>query len=709
MRPDAPVQGDLIAGKYRVRSVLGRGRGTLVLADHTAFEQRVAIRIVTPSMSEPVLIAKFRREAKVLAKLGSEHVARILDVGLLIDGSSYLVRQYLEGVDLKSYITERRMLPVDEAIGLILQATEAVAESHAYGVLVRELSPEHLFLAERSPGVRGGPRILKITDFGTAKLMREAKPNGPEDYTATTVLGLSPYASPEMLRRQRDVDLRTDIWSLAAILYEMLTGYAPFGKDPISLAITISRDDPPPFDRFRRDVPREVEAAIRQALAKDKGARPADTHAFAASLIRFAPDDARHLMARIRDLASSARARTGQAEDDEEEISLEEASDIDDPPTDEVESFDDSLSTGEMEAATRVGRPQDIVRGLPPPPQVEQPDRGARRPLQEKTEALGVSFVASDPYRQSNHSFAGAAAGLEPPAQPSSPAPAPNVGRSPSQPGFPRIVPPAVASQKGARGSSPPPAHAPQATAEPTQLGFGNAGPVEPFVQPSYPPPAAQQGAYPPLAGSAWMTSPGLVVPQARPSAISNGGKIAMFAIGGALVAMLIMVVVVLALPAPPAPKAETSGESAAGESAPDRSEVARGIAGATAEPPPPAQSLATPASASANSTASSTVTTTAQSTAKPVTKATSSPSGTATATASTPPKGDTGTLVVVVVGGTCTITVNGQFKGTTNSLRLSVAPGSYAVSCKPSTGQAKSNTVLVKADHSAMAMFNLN
>ncbi len=700
MRPDAPVQGDLIAGKYRVRSVLGRGRGTLVLADHTAFEQRVAIRIVTPSMSEPVEIAKFRREAKVLAKLGSEHVARILDVGLLIDGSSYLVRQYLEGVDLTSYIAERRMLPVDEAIGLILQATEAVAESHAYGVLVRELSPEHLFLAERSPGVRGGPRILKITDFGTAKLMREAKPNGPEDYTATTVLGLSPYASPEMLRRQRDVDGRTDVWSLAAILYEMLTGSAPFGKDPISLAITISRDDPPPLDRFRRDVPREVEAAIRQALAKDKNARPADTHAFAASLIRFAPDDARHLMARIHDLAQSARARTGQPEDEEEEISLEDAGEIDDPPTDEVD-----------EPETQVGRPQDIVRGLPPPPRAEPPRSAARRPLQEKTEALGVSFVPSDPYRQSNHAFAGAAAGLEPasPARPSSPAPAPNVGRSPSQPGFPRIVPPAVASQMGARGSSPPPA---QTSNEPTQLGFGSVAPVEPVAQQSYAPPAAQQGAYPPLSGSAWMTSPGVVVPQMQPRAISNGRKIAMFAIGGALAALLILVVVVLALPAPPATKASASSEVA--EPARDRVETARATTAATpAEPPPPAESIATPvvasASATATASAASTATATAQSTGKPVGKPTSTPTTAPSVTASAPPKGDTGTLVVVVVGGTCSITVNGQFKGTTNSLKLSVAPGSYAVSCKPSTGQAKSNTVLVKADHSAMAMFNLN
>ncbi|MBL8743526.1 MAG: hypothetical protein JNK04_20590, partial [Myxococcales bacterium] len=96
---------------------------------------------------------------------------------------------------------------------------------------------------------------------------------------------------------------------------------------------------------------------------------------------------------------------------------------------------------------------------------------------------------------------------------------------------------------------------------------------------------------------------------------------------------------------------------------------------------------------------------TAAPKTAKP----TSAPPTASAAPSATAPKSETGTLVVVVVGGTCTISVNGAFKGTTNSLKLSVAPGSYAVTCKPSTGAAKSNTVLVKADHSAMAMFNLN
>jgi eukaryotic-like serine/threonine-protein kinase len=288
-----PRPGDIVAGKYRVRAILGRGRGTLVEAENVSFEQRVAIRIVSPQLGDNVEIGKFRREARALAKLGSEHVARIIDVGNLQDGSFYLVRQYLEGLDVARYLKGRRTLGVEESIGWILQATEAVAETHAYGILLRELSPSHLFLADRSPGVRSGPRVLKVIDFGTSKLLRENSDAAVEEFTSTTLTGISPYSSPEMLRRQKDLDVRTDVWSLGAILYEMLSGRPPFGSDTLSLAIAITRDNPTPLGQLRRDVPPEVEEAVMRSLSKDRNQRTADTHAFAASLARFAPPEGR--------------------------------------------------------------------------------------------------------------------------------------------------------------------------------------------------------------------------------------------------------------------------------------------------------------------------------------------------------------------------------------------------------------------------------
>ncbi len=700
MYNEGPKPGDIIAGKYRVKSILGRGRGTLVLAEHTAFEQRVAIRVVSPQMSDPVEVSKFRREARVLAKLGSEHVARVIDVGVQPDGSFYLVRQYLEGTDLPSYLRERRVLPIEEAVGIILQATEAVSETHAYGILVRELAPDHLFLAERSPGVRGGPRVLKVTDFGTAKIMREAAPGSDQEFTATTVLGLSPYSSPEMLRRQPDLDVRTDVWSLAAILYELLGGQAPFGKDMLTLAIAITRDEPLALSRLRGDVPAEIEAAIKRALSKDKNARQADTHAFAASLVRFAPADARGLMERIRDLAQSARQRVGGGPADEEEI-------------EEIEEIDDSPTGDNEDVATRVGRVPQVVPLPARESQPTQPRQARRSVSQEKTEALGFNFIPSDPIHgdkvPGRHAFAGAAAGLEPPA-PAGPAPTqmlPAISDRGSHPGVaatpPRTAPPPP--------PAPPAPSGPHAAAYPAATHEGMHAQAAPYPQ-----------AVPGQTNPAWMasaTAPGMAMHAGASS--SNGRKVAMFAVGGALVALLLLVVVVIALPAsPPATASSTSPSAKAAEPRAAAETASATVAAPIASSDEPAASASTESSValapsasaapSAKPKATNTVASTPNTTTTTTTTATAPKTATATATTtSEPPKGGDGTLVVVAVGGTCAFSVNGQPKGTTNSLKLSVPPGAYSVTCKPATGASKSKSVTVKSGSSAMAMFKLN
>src|SRR5918911_1202234 len=124
MRSEAIRPGDVIAGKYRVRTILGRSRGFLVEAFHTEFDQRVVIRVLSPAMVDEKEVERFRREARTLAKLESEHVAVLL----------------------------------------VLQAAEAVAETHVHNILLRELQPSHLFVTQRL----GGAPQVKIIDFGTA-------------------------------------------------------------------------------------------------------------------------------------------------------------------------------------------------------------------------------------------------------------------------------------------------------------------------------------------------------------------------------------------------------------------------------------------------------------------------------------------------------------------------------------------------------------
>jgi hypothetical protein len=305
MRSDEIRPGDLVAGKYRVRAILSRSRGMLVEAFHTEFDQRVVIRILSPAMCDAKEIERFRREARTLAKLESEHVARIFDVGTESDGTFYFVRQYLEGQDLAAHLKKRGRLPLAEAVLYVLQAAEAMAETHSHHIILREMQPQHLFLTQRL-----GVSLVKVVDFGTAKLLRDAAPPGAGgELTATTMFGLSPYSSPELVRKAKNVDVRTDIWSLGAILYELLAGKPPFHGEMAALMLAITKDDPVPITQQRPDLPRELDQIIGWCLAKDVDGRFSNVHAFAHALVPYAPPEGQVLVTRIGAMAAAAKER----------------------------------------------------------------------------------------------------------------------------------------------------------------------------------------------------------------------------------------------------------------------------------------------------------------------------------------------------------------------------------------------------------------
>lgn len=306
MRNDEIHPGDLIAGKYRVRAILGRSQGLLVEAFHTEFDQRVVIKVLLAGHGDEREIERFRREARILAKLESEHVARIIDVGTEPDGSFYLVRQYLEGVDLQSYLRDSGPMPLEDAVLTILMAAEALAETHSHGIIVRELQPSHMFLTSRA----GGAPLVKITDFGTAKLMRDsAAPTAGGELTATAMFGLSPYSSPELVRKARNVDARTDVWSLGAVLYQLLAGHAPFRGETAQLMLAITKEEPMPLSSLRGDIPPEIDQILGWALAKDVDGRFKDVNAFAQQLAPFAPTEGQVLIDRIAQIADAARSK----------------------------------------------------------------------------------------------------------------------------------------------------------------------------------------------------------------------------------------------------------------------------------------------------------------------------------------------------------------------------------------------------------------
>jgi eukaryotic-like serine/threonine-protein kinase len=302
-------QGDLLAGKYRVENVLGEGgMGYVVAALHEQLNQRVAVKLLSPLLSENEdSVTRFLREARAAVRIRSEHVARVLDVGELPDGSPYMVMEYLLGRDLSAEIYERKQFEVAQAIDYLLQACEAVAEAHSIGLIHRDLKPSNLFLTHRPDG----SPLVKVLDFGISKAIapEEGELELPASLTAThSVLGSPSYMSPEQVRRPKSVDVRTDIWSLGTILYEFLVGEGPFpGESPLAVLAAVVSDPTPGIRDKRPDVPAELEAVVVKCLRKDPADRYRTIAEFAEVLAPFASAASLPSISRISGIIRSSQ------------------------------------------------------------------------------------------------------------------------------------------------------------------------------------------------------------------------------------------------------------------------------------------------------------------------------------------------------------------------------------------------------------------
>ena len=229
-------------------------------------------------------VERFLREARSAARLKSEHVARVHDVGRLDSGAPYIVMEYLEGIDLKALHERRGPLPAHEAVRHLLQACEALAEAHAAGIVHRDLKPANLFL---TTGANGGP-CIKLLDFGIAKVAVGGP--GAGDMTSTTaLLGTPLYMSPEQMRSTRDVDARSDIWALGVILYRLLAGKTPFaGSTVMEICTAVATDQPEPISGMRGDLPPGLEGVVFHCLQKNPAQRFQRVVDLSAALAPFA-------------------------------------------------------------------------------------------------------------------------------------------------------------------------------------------------------------------------------------------------------------------------------------------------------------------------------------------------------------------------------------------------------------------------------------
>jgi serine/threonine protein kinase len=296
----APVKpGDILAGKYQVERVLGiGGMGMVVAATHLELLEPRALKFIIPSAFSDVDAApRFLREARAAAKLKSEYIAKVYDVGRLDSGAPYMVMEYLEGSDLDALLKKHGPLAPSIAALYALQVCSALAEAHAAGIIHRDLKPANLFLTRRPDG----SSCVRVLDFGISKVIT---PGAELDVTKTQQLLGSPlYMSPEQMRSTRSVDTRSDIWSLGVILYKLITGKVPFAAQNITeLVAMVLEVSPMPPSQLNPALPPGFDAVILRCLRRSRDERYASVVELAADLARFAPPDAAALvdaMARV--------------------------------------------------------------------------------------------------------------------------------------------------------------------------------------------------------------------------------------------------------------------------------------------------------------------------------------------------------------------------------------------------------------------------
>jgi serine/threonine-protein kinase len=282
--------GDVIGGKYRVDGELGAGgMGVVLSATHLELDAPVAIKLVRDEYARnEEVVSRMLFEARAAAKLRSSHVVRVLDVARVESGAPYIVMERLEGSDLAGVLSRNGALPVEDAVDYLLQACEGLVEAHALGIIHRDLKPENLFLAQTPEG-----DLLKVLDFGISKDTGTSMSSGPRSVmtNAGYAVGSPYYMSPEQMRATL-VDSRADIWSLGAILFELLSGRCPFEGESLQLVCAkVLGDEAPRLRSLAPDVPEGLEAIVARCLQKDRELRFANVGALAVALRAFASID----------------------------------------------------------------------------------------------------------------------------------------------------------------------------------------------------------------------------------------------------------------------------------------------------------------------------------------------------------------------------------------------------------------------------------
>lgn len=301
--PLFPTEGDVLLEKYAVERVLGEGgMGAVLRAQHVLRRVPVALKFIHPNVvAIPGAVERFYNEAVAASRIANEHVVQILDVDRLPSGVPFIVMEFLEGRDLAGVLhaASSHTLAVPRAVHIAIQTLRALSAAHRAGVVHRDMKPSNVFLVERD----GDPDFVKLVDFGISKVRAESSESEASLTQVNSTLGTPLYMAPEQARSAREVDARSDIYSVAVMLYEMLAGRTPYVPETgefTEILYKLFTTEPPSLLELRPGLDADLVAVIERAMRKDPAQRYESAAAFAADLAVFADERSVNELHRLR-------------------------------------------------------------------------------------------------------------------------------------------------------------------------------------------------------------------------------------------------------------------------------------------------------------------------------------------------------------------------------------------------------------------------
>jgi len=381
--------GTVLDDRYRVDRVIGKGgMGTVYEGENVKIGKRVAVKVLLPELiRSEEYVTRFQREARAAAEIGHAHIVDVFDFGHTPDDIPYIIMEFLEGEGLDKTLEKEDLLPPERAVDIAGQVLHALSSAHEAGIVHRDLKPENIFLCSKHDlfwqGESGSHRrdFVKVLDFGIS-LFRKLSVDESKITQTGVIFGTPYYMSPEQAKASRDIDFRSDIYAVGALLYTMLTGIRPFdGDSPVEILSNVIDGNKKRLDSVVPDLPADLVSVVNRAMEVNPFKRYESAIDFMNALVPFSGRES--LMPRPKRISDRATVADGPGGGPDpipgmpvdERVTLDE--DIDQPDP-EITAPDAPLEDGEEEAPveprpTRQEVPRATLEAAPTLTKTETP------------------------------------------------------------------------------------------------------------------------------------------------------------------------------------------------------------------------------------------------------------------------------------------------------------------------------------------------